>query len=383
MADIGLNQNLSVGPREFHLQTATILDEGIIRTEVFQKGRLLFVENHRYERRDGKEERGAEARLRRIVDQFHQAIIEEIDSLFEISDRVFDENQPAPHEKIGLVFLYMHIFDKAELHFKRSIELQPDRKSSYVYLGRCYYLQKRYQQAIEILSNLPDNQTNYPDVHNLMGLIMTEKRNFRKAFDYFKLALNQNSSYIEAFFNLAEALMQRTITLLQSQEREAEIKKSTDFIKIMLKKIHTHGNAEDRQQSSMISKALLQNDMHKALSLIHEHREKNYVRRVPPEVVGYQFYLRLFYSEEELSSEALEGYEEKIASALEYNPSYADLWHYLALIHLMQCRHYFLAGLDNFRDATRINPNFEKAVKNLRLVENDGREFLSLIKTIV
>ncbi len=382
MADIGLNQNISTDSRDFHIQTATLVDEGVIRTEVFEKGRVLFVEHYHYERRQPADEIGADTRLREIVDKFHQSIIEEIDSLFEISERVFEIDQPSPHEKIGLVFLYTHIFDKAEKHFKRAIELAPKRHSSYVYLGRCYYLQKRYKQAFDLLTKLISNDIRFPDMYNLMGLIMKEKKQYRQAFQHFKEALKGNPAYIEAYFNLADAILHR-IGSIQGAEKDAEVKKSISFLKIILKKIDNYGNAEDRKQSGQINKALNERAITKALKLIHEYRENSYRRRIPPEIIGYKFYLRLFYSDEELSSESLANYEQKISSALQINPSYPDLWHYLALIHLIQCRYYFLMGMENFRDATRINPNFERAIKNLRLVENDGREFLSLIKTIV
>lgn len=317
-----------------------------------------------------------------MVDQIHQTVIEEIDSLFETSEQVFEENNPLPHEKIGLVFLYMHIFDKAEKHFRRSIELDVSRFNSHLHLGRCFFLQKRYNQAREILDRLIRQEVCYPDLFNLLGLVMMETRDYWKALQYFKEALKRNSAYIEAYFNLSDSILRRVMAMKTSQKK-SELKKSVDFIRIILKKIENFGNMDDRRQSSLINKTLNENNIEKSLNLIQEYRDKHYIRRVPPEIFGYQFYLRLFYSDEELSSETLENYEEKITAALQKNPSYPDLWHYLALIHLMQCRHYFLKGLDNFADATRINPNFDKAVKNLRLVENDGREFLSLIKTIV
>ena len=64
MADIGLNQNISTDSRDFHIQTATLVDEGVIRTEVFEKGRVLFVEHYHYERRLPEDENGADTRLR-------------------------------------------------------------------------------------------------------------------------------------------------------------------------------------------------------------------------------------------------------------------------------------------------------------------------------
>ncbi|RMF55950.1 MAG: hypothetical protein D6748_14435 [Calditrichaeota bacterium] len=379
---LGLNQAINVGPREFHIQTSTLVDEGLVRTEVFERGRLLFVEYFPYERRDIAHNLGVEERLKSIVDQFHQSIIEEIDSLFEVSERLMEEKQASAHEKIGLVFLYMHIFEKAEKHLLKALELEPGRFSSSIYLGKCYFFQKRYNKAYQILSKLLPRDVNYPDLYNLLGLIMLEKKNYGAAFKYFKQALKFNSSYIEVYFNLCETMLQRIIPLQKSGKNE-EVEKSINFLNIILKKINNLGKVEERSQSAQISKLLSEKSFGKALHMVREFREKQYLNRTPPEVHGYKFYLRLFYNDEEMSSVVLEGYEEKIAEELHRNPSYPDLWHYLALIHLMQCRHYFLKGLDNFRDATRINPNFEKALKNLRLVENDGREFLAMIKTFV
>ncbi len=381
MADVGLNEIIKTASREFHLQTSTLVDEGVIRTEVFEKGQILFVVNHQFERRTPVQADSAESRLRHMVDKFHQSIIEEIDSLFEISEQVFEEENPVAHERIGQVFLFTHIFDKAEKHFTKAIELDPERHGSFVYLGRCYFMQKRYNRAEKILSQILDRKIKYPDLYNMVGLVMMKKEDFRQALQYFKEALKQNAAYVEAYFNLAETILYRVNTLKEKRRIE-DLKQSIKFLKIILKKIDDYGNVDDRNHCSLTKKALVKLDTYKALMLLREYRENAYIRNTPPEVIGFKFQLRLLYSAEEMSTEVLENYEEEISRALQKNPSYPDLWHYLALIHLMQCRHYFLKGLDNFRDATRINPQFDKAVKNLRLVENDGREFLALIKTI-
>ena len=381
MADVGLNEATQIGSREFHFQTSTLVDEGVIRTEVFEKGQVLFVMNHQYERRSPSQTDGADSRLRHLVDKFHQTIIEEIDSLFEISEQVFEEENPVAHERIGQVFLSTHIFDKAEKHFLKAIELDPGRNGSFVYLGRCYFMQKRFNRAEKILSQILDRKVDYPDLYNMMGLVMMKKENFREALQYFKQALKQNATYVEAYLNLAEAILHR-IDIQKQKRKITDLKQSVKFLKIILKKIDDYGNVDDRNHCRLLKKALVKMDTHKALMLLREYRENAFIRNTPPQVIGYKFQLRLLYSAEEMSTEVLENYEEKISQALQKNPSYPDLWHYLALIHLMQCRHYFLKGLDNFRDATRINLQFDKAVKNLRLVENDGREFLALIKTI-
>lgn len=382
MADIGLNQKISAGSREFHLQTSTLVEDGMIRTEVFEKGRVLFVANHQFERRGSDNQSGAESRVRQFVDKFHQSIIEEIDSLFEISEKIMNENLPAAHEKLGQVFLYSHIFDKAERHFQRALDQESTRYSSYVYLARVYYMQKSYHPAYEILEKLRQQGIKYPDLFNLLGLVMLAKSNFRQAMIYFKEALKKNPGYIEAYYNLAETILTRLTSLLRTNA-ETEHKQSLGFLRAILKKVEQNGDIDDRMHSAQVLKALQTMDASKALQLMRERREQQFLRKVPPEVIGYKFFLRLLYSETEMSKSAMESYERQISESLQQNPAFPDLWHYLALIHLMQCRQHFLDGLDNFREATRINPQFEKALKNLRLVENDGREFLQMIKGIV
>lgn len=380
MTDIGLNQNVEIGARQFHIQTVTNVEEGYVRSEVFEKGKLLYVEVHNYERR--KENRGAEVRLRRLVDQFHQSIIEALDSLFAISKLIFEEDQVGSHVKIGAVFLYMHIFDQAEAHFLRAIELDPDHYHSRIHLARCYLLQKRLNKAHETISDLLAKKPNYPDLYNLVGLILMEKKKYISAFQYFQQALKINPAYTEVYLNLAEALLRR-INMIITNKNDDEVKRTLDFFKTILKKIEKVGNIEDRELAGKLTSALSKSGIKRALTILHEYRDKYYVRRIPPEVIGYEFYLRLRYSDEEMSLDVINSYEEQIMFELKKNPEYPDLWNYIALIHLMQCRFFFLKGLENFREATRINPNFEKAKTNLRLVENDGREFLSLINAIV
>lgn len=382
MADIGLNQNFQIGSHEFHIQTVTNVEGGFVRSEIFEKGKILFVEIKNYERRDTKENKGAEPRLQRMVDQFHQSIIEEIDSLFEISKKIFEEEKVSYHLKIGAVFLYMHIFDKAESHFKRCIELDPDHYDSRIHLARCYLLQKRLNQAYDTISGLLNKKLEYPDLYNLIGLIMLEKKQFINALQYFQQALKKNPTYTEVYLNLAEALLRR-LNVIISDKNDEEFKKTVDFLKVILKKIEKVGNIEDRDLVNQLMLAINKSGIKKSLAILHEYRDRNYIRRIPPEVVGYEFYLRLRYADEEMSLDVINNYENQISNELKKNPDYPDLWNYIALIHLMQCRFFFLKGLENFREATRINPNFEKAKNNLRLVENDGREFLSLINAIV
>ena len=76
-------------------------------------------------------------------------------------------------------------------------------------------------------------------------------------------------------------------------------------------------------------------------------------------------------------------FEHQLDRAIESHPEYADLWNNLGIVHLIQCRNLFLQALNEFDHALEINPAFDKARKNKKLVENDGKEFLILLRAIL
>ncbi len=382
MSNIGLNQNISIGGRQFHLQTATNIEEGFIRTEVFEQGRLLFIEYFEYERRDTTLKGETELRIRRLLDQFHQSVISELETIFEISHILKEKEDSISHLKIGAIFLSLHLFDKAESHLLRAIDLDSDLYSAFILLGRCYFLQKRYHKAAQTLEPLIKARIDYPDLYNLYGLILMEQKNYVQALNQFRQAIKLNPDYKEAYFYLATTIIQR-IGFLKMQNKKEEIQRDLKFFALVLKKIRKIGNQEDKNFVSQVEQALNNKKLEAIYSLMYDYYNKNFYQKTPVEVVGYEFYLWLKYLPEQLDCETLSRFEARISQAISQNPNYPDLWNYLALIHLMLCRDYFLKGLDNFKEATKINPRFVKARKNLRLVENDGREFLSLIKAIV
>ncbi len=382
MADVGLNSNLEVDQRKFHVQTSTNIEGGFIKSEVFEQGRFLYSELQYYERRRHQDEKGLEYRIRRLADRFHRSIVEEIEALFHISERINREDDAQAHEKIGRIFLFMHVYDKAEFHFSRAMELDPLRHSSGVYLGRTYYRQRKYQQAHTVLSNLLKYNIQYPDFYNLFGLICLARKQYIQALQYLKQALHYNPEYVEAHVNVMRVLLRR-IQFLRAENRSGEKTKVVAFLKLTLQKVHDIGDETARKFVQQLFQQIQKGAFSKAVAFADEFFEKHFEKQFPPELIGHQFYLFLKYYSDDVTFSLLERFEERLRQVIEARANYPDLWYYLGLIHLMQCRYYFLQGKDYFREATRINPNFEKAVKNCRIIENDSREFLALIKAIV
>ena len=89
------------------------------------------------------------------------------------------------------------------------------------------------------------------------------------------------------------------------------------------------------------------------------------------------------YGGKGLDINTIHRFEKRLEKALEKNPDYADIWNNLGVIHLIQCRNLLLQALNEFNRSLELNPGFEKAVKNKKLVENDGKEFLILLRAIL
>ncbi len=224
MADIGLNQNVSVKDRNFHIQTATNITEGIVHTEVFEQGRLLFAEDYPYEKREDEEDEGAEPRLRRVLDQFHRHVISGMETLFELSEMLKDKDHAMSHHRLGSIFLSLHIYDKAQEHLLRAIDLDSDYYSAFITLGRTHFYQKRYQQASYTLEKLIKSEVKYADLYNLLGLILLEQKNYIQSLNHFRHAIKLNPNYKEAYYNLLAAILNR-IDYLRMQNKTDEVQK--------------------------------------------------------------------------------------------------------------------------------------------------------------
>lgn len=383
MADIGLNQNITIREREFHIQTATNIEDGLIRTEVFEKGRLLFSQEHKYERRENKEaDEGGENRIRGVLAWFHKSVLSDLETYLALSNMLETKNNSIAQYRLGRIFLALRIYDKAEKHLRLALQIDPKYYSTHISLARCFFFQQKYKEAEELLQILIDEEVNYPDMFNLLGMILLEQKNYIQSLNHFRNAIRINPNYKEAYFNIAAAIFKR-IYYLKTQHKDEEIQKNLEFLEVILNKIHKIGNAEDRSLIVDLKKAFSAKNYGKIHSLIYDYRHRLFYQRIQPEILGYEFYLWLHYLSDRLDEIKLRSFEEKFSKLLKENSDYADIWNYMALIHLLLCREHFLQGLNNFREATEINPEFTKAKNNLKLVENDGREFLSLIKAII
>ncbi len=381
LSDIGFNDNLEVAGRKFHFQTATQSNKGKIRTEIFENGRILSTAEIDFERRKDSRIQTAEERLKTVVESLHHEMIEEVELLFRISEKVNKLRHSPSNCKVGQLFLHHNLIEDAIRQFKIALENDPRNAEAYSLLGQTYILAGEYQKAVEILAKGIQLDRRFTDLHNSYGLALMMDGKFDQALEEFKQAIKLNRNYLEAHYNISllyfkttskkysdKAIPPPSIRIQRALEHLGHIKSMK--IKVFDSLYQKIEKLAERQEFDAI------------IQLLEENRKKVFPGDFS-RLISNTFYLKFMYGGKGLDNDTIRRYESRLNVSLEENPEYADIWNNLGVIHLIQCRNLFLQALSEFNRALELNPGFEKAIKNKKLVENDGKEFLILLRAIL
>jgi len=381
LSDIGFNDNLEVAGRKFHFQTVTQSNKGKIRTEIFENGRILSASEIDFERRRSSQMQAMEERLRTMVESLHQEMIEEVELLFRISEKVNKLRHSPSNCKVGQLFLHHNLIEDAVRQFKIALENDPKNAEAYSMLGQTYIHTGDYQKAVDILAKGIRLDSRFTDMHNNYGLALMMSEVYDQAIEEFKQAIKLNRDYLEAHYNLAMLYYRTTSTHY--------LDKKIPPPSIRIQRAGEHLNyikdAKIKVFESVYTKIqkLAENHQFDAVvKLLEENRKKVFPGDFS-RLISNTFYLKFMYGGKGLDNDTIKRYENRLNISLEQNPDYADIWNNLGVIHLIQCRNLFLQALSEFNRALELNPGFEKAIKNKKLVENDGKEFLILLRAIL
>jgi tetratricopeptide (TPR) repeat protein len=197
----------------------------------------------------------------------------------------------------------------------------------------------------------------------------------------FQNALKLNKDYLEVQYNLA--LLYFKSTFFDKTDEflpppSIRIQRGIERIE----KINSNKPELLNSNYPKIQKFLEKENYEALVKFLEESRSKIFIQDAV-NLIGTSFYLKFMYGGKGLDNEIIKKYESKLEAALEIFPDYADIWNNLGIIHLIQCRNLFLQALSEFKRSLEINPGFDKARKNKKLVENDGKEFLILLRAIL
>lgn len=371
MESAGLNSEVLAGGKKFHVQTNYLEPVKKIVSTIYEGGKIVFAKEIQFQ------ENALSEAVREQIASIHKEMISEIELLFYIAEKVKTIRHASSNNKLGLVFLQKNLYDEAKKEFERAIELDPDFIESYKNIGLVHYETGELELAEDILRKGIERHDEYPDIHNALGRVYSKKIEYKSALTEFEKALELNKNYVEVHYNIVLALLRSIV----SNETEEELPDLENRKNLALDHLQTAEKYIDSDTLIEAYEYFDEDDIENTLKVLEKIEGVNTLESINS--FENEFYLKFMFGGKGKDDKFISEHIVRLKDAIKKFPYYADLRNYLGIAYLIQCRNLFLNALDEFRQALKINPNYKKAEKNLKLAENDGKGFLILLRAIL
>jgi tetratricopeptide (TPR) repeat protein len=371
MENYELSSEILAKGHKYYIQTALVASQHQIVTSLFHEGKLLSKQVETYNSSKLAEE------VQILVRQNHDERIIRIRSLLEVSQKLIRMEDPRAHLKLGEALYNQCLIKEAMAEVVRAIKLNVNDSKAFSILGSCLLTLEDYDRAIRAFRHGIELSPNYPDLHNDLGRAYLSLKQCSQAVKSFERAIELNNYYVEAIFNLAEALCQNVVDkedfelsrklphkLVQSLERVIQMKPALDTPEF--REAVVAANNEDYEA------------VFKTLVRIREESAKIHTSNL-----SLDLYLILKFDSDNLTEEDIDRYIAKTMRALETNPNYPDLRNDLGILYTTKCKLFIDKANSAFREALKMNRDFKKAEKNLKLSENDRQGIHLLLKALL
>ncbi|MDZ7376521.1 MAG: tetratricopeptide repeat protein, partial [candidate division KSB1 bacterium] len=320
------------------------------------------------------------AYIRHVVSQLHQLVISDLEMIYYIAEKVKTIHHAASNNKLGLVFLKRNLLDDAVSAFKRALEIDPELVEGYNNLGYALLRQGAYQEAIEAFNTGIMKNEKYADLHFNLGVAYFQNGKFADALRELNNAIAINSNYVAALLYICMIHLKSLVEELPDVAL-GSISERITFVENKLIDINSNGLYFKPENIDAALEHVRQANYSAAIDALDAASKE-----LPELLDSYlesEFYLKFMFGGKGKDEQFINEYIGQLKAAIEKYPSYADLHNNLGIAYLIKCRNLFLNALEEFREAKRINPDFKKADKNLKLAENDGKGFLILLRAIL
>lgn len=373
MENIGLNNEVVAGGKTFHVQTQYLEPSEKVVANVFDNGKVIFSKGV-----DVKSFTASD--IKHHVNQLHQNTIADIELIYYISDKVHTIRHCASTNKLGIVFLKRNLFDEAIWEFRKAIEIDPEFIEAYNNLGYTLLKQQLYEEAIDAFAKGIKKDGDYADLHHNLGCAYLSINKYGEAIRELNRAIEINEDYIAAILNLCLVYL-KSIASEDQDVGLSPIPERMDKVKQLLMIVKSREMYFKPQNIDIILEHIEKNNIAEAIKTLEKAEQE--LPDFMDKFLESEFYLKFMFGGKGKDDEFIRDYAEQLRQAIDKYPGYADLRNHLGISYLIQCRNLFLSALEEFREALKINPEFKKAEKNLKLAENDGKGFLILLRAIL
>ena len=369
MEAFGLNNEILVSGKKFHVQTNYLEPVQKVTATVYEDGKIILKKEVK------TNEDFSRAKINELVEQTHKELIDELELLFYISEKVRTIRHASSNYKLGIVFAQYNLFNESIREFKNALEIDPELSDAYKNLCYVYLKAGDVDNALEIINQGIEKYPNYPDFRAARGSCLLERKAYVEALHEFNSALEMNADFYQARLKLVITLLK---TYLENITDSAipPLDERKELIINHLQKIERYIDADVLLEVYQYFDDLKFKEMHDMIIDYQYQLDANVD-------LEHLFYLKFMFGGKGKDDQYISDYVRALSNEIEKNPHFADFRNNLGIAYLIQCRNLFLNALDEFRQSLKINPNFKKAEKNLKLAENDGKGFLILLRAIL
>lgn len=371
MTAVGFQDKFRRLEREYLLQTSVNdLNRNIV-CSLFHDGRLLATQVlpplDELSRGD----------LSETAREIHRQYLSDFDSLLALAEKTFKSDKPELIEKLGKTLYNRRLYDEALMLLEDAVARFPEYHGYRYLLGRIYLSQNRIDRARDELLRSVQLAPEYPDYRNQLGLVYLKLEKAVDAINEFKLACEKNVYYHDAHYNLGLGYILNGIV-----REDYELAKNI---------VENCRQAFDR--AVMFNPAYLNAFFQKGLADLEQGLFKeaydDFTRAARNgESLSFQselleMYLRNVHAPDSMSETGIQDYIERLKSIIESNPGYADLHNELGMAYTIMGKLIIDRAIEHFDRALSINPDFERAQRNLKLSRNDLKGFEVLLGAIL
>jgi tetratricopeptide (TPR) repeat protein len=355
----------------YYVQSSLVPSQYALVTSLFHEGTLLSRQSERYEPSLAPEA------LRLLVRRAHDVYKLRLVSLVDLRERLKKDVDGRAHLRLGEALYRQKLYREAMAEVIRSIKLGLEDAGGYAILGNCLLALGDLDKALRSFQKGIDLAPAYADLHNDLGRAYLKMENCRDAVTSFDRALELNRYYHSALLNLAVALSLNVI-LKQDYDLSKDLRGRMRRILDLNVQLKPQMDTEAFREVLRAADAERYDQVYEGLSRIREEMDT-----VATADLSLEIYLILKFRSDELSEADIDGLIDRLRSALDANPGYADIQNDLGVLYAAKCKIMIDKAHEAFGQALRRNPSFKKAEKNLKLAGNDRQGIHFLLKALL
>lgn len=371
MDSFELREELNHGGRVYFLQTSYLPQEGQIQSSFFKNGVLFDTVIQKVDENVSSND------LKSLTKEIHVRNKDKLYSLLCVRDKVKGSEAPVPHLKLAQALYRRNLFTESIQEAELAMQKGDRSSKPYMVIGESLFKMGEHTKGFDAVQRGISINPEYPDLHNLLGLIYLKQNRCKPAIDCFKRAIGLNLYYGEPYLNLAKAYLLNTIV-----KEDYELSRNLDEnFNAHLEKASQLNPFLKGETFEVAKHQFEENEYEEAYKTLDS--VKGGQNRTGIEDIILELYLDLLQNGGKIQEKDIDMYMERIDEIIDRNPTFADGFNSLGILYAAKCKIFLDRARDVFRQALEINKNYKKAQKNLRLTENERQGIFILLKALL